>query len=37
VKIQDPANALAAASQELRVIKGYRLPGQAITAAATET
>ena len=36
LKIQDPANALASASQELRVIKGYRLPGQAIAAAATE-
>jgi superfamily II DNA or RNA helicase len=36
VKIQDPANALAAVSQELTVIKGYRLPGAAIASAATE-
>ena len=37
VKVQDPANALASASQELRVIKGFLLPGKAIAAAATET
>src|SRR5262249_6789101 len=36
VKVQDPASALASASQELTVIKGYRLPGQAIAGAAVE-
>ena len=33
---EDPASTLASASQELTIIKGYRLPGQAIAGAATE-
>ncbi|MBI4702776.1 MAG: DUF3883 domain-containing protein [Deltaproteobacteria bacterium] len=33
VAIQDPAHALAAASQKLTVVRGYRIPGQAILEA----